>query len=779
MIRFRWLVLLLTAAASALCISWLPGMQVDNSTESFLHPGDPSLIAYNEFRERFGRDDRVVLGIDPPRVFDAEFLTRLRALHEELERDVPYVEEVTSLLNARSTRGEGDRLIVADLMAVWPGDARAIAELERRVLANPLYRGFLISDDGTFTTVTVKPFTYSTLAPDGTDDLGGFEDDEGAAAAFLSEQESRDLVHGLRAVVARHQSEEFPIYMAGGPVMNITLNERMQRDVQLTMSAALGVIVLFLFLLFRRFSGVLLPTIVVVLALLATLGIMARLGIPLSVPVQILPAFLLVVGVCDAVHILVIFYRQMAAGRSRHDAIADALAHSGLAIAMTSLTTAGGLLSFSAAELAPISHLGIVAPIGIMLAFAYTVTLMPALLAILPIRPRALSRSQSASSFSQRFLSRMAEISTDHPWGVLGVTVGILVFAGIGFSQVHFSHDALRWFPSDEPIRVASDTIDRELHGISTLEIVLDTGHVNGLHDPETLKKLEEAMAYTLALQRPPIIVAKVVSIVDVIRETHQALNENRPAFYAVPEDRELIAQELLLFENSGSDDLEEVTDSRFQLARLTVRLPWVDAMVYPPYLDELQSGLQHIMGDGVTIQLTGLSEIFSRTFRAVIISMARSYLIALAIITPMLVLLVGNLKRGLAAMIPNLIPIYLVLAFMGSLDIPLDGSTLLVGGVILGLAVDDTIHFMHKFNRYLEETGDSRAAVRETLATTGTAMLYTSLVLTAGFCVFTLAYMKAAVEFGMLAAFATMVAFLADVLVAPALMVLLTRPRS
>ncbi len=161
------------------------------------------------------------------------------------------------------------------------------------------------------------------------------------------------------------------------------------------------------------------------------------------------------------------------------------------------------------------------------------------------------------------------------------------------------------------------------------------------------------------------------------------------------------------------------------------------------------------------------------------IVSLSRSYLFALLVITPVMILLIGNIRRGLLAMIPNLIPVYLVLCLMGALDIPLDASTLLIGAIIIGLAVDDTIHFMHKFNRYYEDCGDARQAVRETLTTTGAALLFTSLVLTLGFSVFLGGYMRNGVWFGLLSCSGAIVAFAADILVAPALMVLATRHTS
>jgi len=180
---------------------------------------------------------------------------------------------------------------------------------------------------------------------------------------------------------------------------------------------------------------------------------------------------------------------------------------------------------------------------------------------------------------------------------------------------------------------------------------------------------------------------------------------------------------------------------------------------------------MARILGETDRVHATGAMVLLGRTAQTIGISMARSYVFALLIITPLMMGLLGGIRRGLIAMIPNLMPILLTLGLMPVLDIPLDASTLLIGGIILGLAVDDTIHFMHKFRRYYEYTANVEKAVRLTLETTGSALLFTSLVLAAGFFIFKLGYMVNVGSFGLLAGFATGVAFLADLLLGPALM--------
>jgi predicted RND superfamily exporter protein len=779
--RHRWATTLGMLLVTLLLGAWIPQLIGDFSTESYLRAGDPALVAYDKFRDQFGRDDRILVGVNPPDVFDLAFLEKLRAFHRDLEREVPYLEEVTSLVNARWTRGEGDELIVDELLEDWPESSAELEALRARVLSNPLYLNTLISEDATFTTVTIKPFTHSTR---GTRDdaLSGFEDADPATETsepeYLSIPETLELVAALHSVVRRNQAPDFPLHVLGGPVLGAHLRGLSTRDASVFVSAAIAIIAVVLLALFRRPSGVLLPLLVILASLVATAGAAAALGIPFSIVTQIVPAFLIAIGMCDSVHILAIVYRRLALGSSQEDAIAFALRHSGLAVVMTSLTTAGGLASFLVAEIAPVANLGIVSPLGVLLALAYTMTLLPALLAIVPLARPDPRVGEAIPGALDRVLMRAGDLATDHPWRVVIVTLVVLGVSLTGAVRIRFSHDMLRMLPESDPIRVAAELVDRELKGTSTVEVLVDSGRADGLHEPAVLNRIDAAMRYAESLDAQAPRVGKAISIVDLLREIHGALNEIPPSRTVLPQDRRLIAQELLLFENSGWDDLEDFSESQLRKARITLRVSSVDAILYLPFLAALEAGLREILGGDLPFQITGTMALEARTFSAVITSLARSYALALLIITPLMILLIGRLGRGLLSMIPNLVPVFLTVGFMGWMDITLNFSTLLVASIIIGVAVDDTIHFMHRFNRYYEAAGDARAAVRETLLTTGSAMFVTSVVLATSFGTFMLGTIRGTVESGLLIAFATIVAFLADVLLAPALMVLVTQSR-
>ncbi|RWX45487.1 MMPL family protein [Candidatus Electrothrix aarhusensis] len=346
-----------------------------------------------------------------------------------------------------------------------------------------------------------------------------------------------------------------------------------------------------------------------------------------------------------------------------------------------------------------------------------------------------------------------------------------------GITRIKFSHDVVRWYKQDSPIRIASETIDEEMRGSIALEIILDTGKVNGLYDPDLLQRIDNSIGYVEQLHKGKIFAGKAWSITTILKEIHQALNENRPEFYAIPDNPDLIPQEFLLFENSGSDDLEDVTDSQFSKARFTIKVPFQDAVAYTDFIQTVNEHFQQTFPE-LKITTTGMTSIIFQTMARVIRSMAKSYAIALVVITALMILLIGKLRTGLLSMVPNLFPIFLTLGIMGWFQVPLDLFTMLVGSISIGLAVDDTIHFMHNFRRYFEQSGDAKQAVMETLHSTGRAMLITTCVLSLGFFVFMFASMNNLVNFGWLTGFTIITALLADYFIAPALMVLVNRPK-
>lgn len=771
--RWRFLLLVLVLIFAASLSSRAPGISFDASTDSFLRHDDPAKLLYDDFRDRFGRDEVVILAIRSEDVLAPEFLERLAAFHEELENEVPHLEEVRSLINARVTKGDEDQLLVEDLLEEWPEDPESWQEIREFVLQNPFYQNLLISSDAQLTTIMVETSAFSSVESNTEMALQGFGEEElEDPPSFLTSAENEEIRDAVMAISERFQGVDFRIDLTGAPLLQAELVRGMQSNMVRFVALMLVIITTLLFFIFRRISGVLLPLLVVAPAVSGTVGAMAITGTPLSAPAQILPSMLLAVGVGAAVHILTIFYQRLDEGANKEDAMAGALRHSGLPVCMSSLTTAAGLLSFVAAELQPVASIGVFAPIGICLALVYCLVLLPALIFILPIRARKPRPNGPRGDRIERILISTGEFSIRNAKPILVVTAALIAISLVGASKITFGHDILTWLAEGHRFRTATAVFDAHLEGSMSLEVVVDTGRENGIQEPDVLLAMDEiARELEGGVSKNGISVGKATSLADVVKEIHQALNGNDERFYRIPDDRELIAQELLLFENTGSDEIERLVDSQFSMTRFSVRVPYVDPTRYKPFNDSTVTRFQEALGPDVDIRATGFLAVMSRTASALLESMIRSYMLALIIITPLMILLIGSLRTGLASMVPNLTPILITLGLMGWYGLVIDAFTMMIGGIAIGLAVDDTIHYMHNFRRYFGQYGDVRRANSETLRTTGRALLITSIVLSSGFFIFVFAGMENLVRFGLLTSFTIASAFLIDILVSPALM--------
>lgn len=766
--RNRWSAIILVLAIFLPLVSQIPKLTTDMSNEGFFRPDDKVLIDYNEFRNQVGKDEFIVVAVRGPDIFSLDFLTGLRSLHQDIEDNVPFLDRVTSLVNVRNTRGEGDELIVEDFLERWPGNLEDLNELKKRAADNTLYENYMLNKEGTVTAVIIKPLACNP-------DVEGLPQGEGTCQP-MSNVQNREMIIALDKILKRYDGENFSVSMAGMPAVIEYLNITLEKDLGIIIPMIFLMVIIFLALLFRRISGVVYPVLIFAVSLLSALGIMAVLRIPMTGITSLLPSFMLVVSISDAVHILALFYPAFQKNGDREKAIVAAMEHSGLPVLMTSVTTAAGLASFAAAKVAPIADLGIVTPIGVFLALLYTVFLLPALLAFFPVKKKK-SIARRDHIFETIF-DKITAITCEKQWLVIGIFSVLLVLAMAGAARLRFEHNALKWFPKDSRIRMATEEIDREMRGTISFDVVINTGKADGLYDPDFIHSLEEAVLKFGNYQTEDLFVGKVLALPTVLKETNRALHGNNHEYYTIPDNGKLIAQELFLFQLSGSDDLEELVDQQFSKTRLTMHVPYRDTSRYEQFVSDVRTDLKKRFPD-YDIVATGVNAIFVEILNNVMTSMSRSYAIALILISVFMVLMLGKLRMGLLSMIPNLFPIIMIMGLMGWLRIPLDFGTILIGSITLGLVVDDTIHFLHNFGRYYDEHNDPKAATQRTLNTVGRAMLVTSLVLAGGFLCDMFAELTLNKNSGFLIASTILVALITDFFLTPAILTLVYRKKT
>lgn len=786
--RLKYLITMV-ALIGIMCASVF-NLTVDTATESMLHDKDPSLLDYNAYREQFGRTDIITILIESPDIFAPEFIGKLKRLHDDIEETVPFLSKVRSLVTIRDTYEENGTLYVEELMRDF--EKRDLEAIKKRALENPFYVDYILSSDKKSTAIMIETVaTVSDEPANPSEDPDIFEEDGFSDEAadqetnksgwhYINADEKAEVNAAVLHLIGQYQTADFSLTFSGAPVVVDVFNKTTADDTRRLMKIMTLVIIVFLYLLFRRISGVILPLVIVNTSMASTLGLMAHTGTPISLMTNVLPGFLVAVGIASSVHVLAIFYREFQNGKSKEEAICYAMGHSGLAIVMTSITTAAGLLSFSIAEIATIAEMGYFAAAGVILALIFTIILLPSLISLTPIHQK--KESQNAETDTGKKSGKMdcvllffVRFSTRYPIQIVAISLLFFIISVVFITRLEFSSFVLSYFPENHPVKADLKHLESKLGGSVAFEVVIDTGEENGLHNPEILNSIERLTVKIGAIQNDRIHVGKIVSINDIVKETHQALHDNRKAYYRIPQDRNTIAQELLLFENGGAEDLEQICDNRFRKTRLSIRTMWADSVFYNEFLDELNAMFQAEFGERATVTVTGLSAIMARTIPAALKSMLESYIIALVVITIMMLILVGDIKLGLLSMNPNLLPIFMVMGLIRISGLHLDINTLFIGSIALGLVVDDTIHFMYNFKKYYDLTGSTSTAIRETLLGTGRAMLITSIVLALNFFVLLTATLNHSIKFGLFTGLAIVLALFADFLLAPALMVLAT----
>ncbi|PTY38229.1 hypothetical protein BGP77_17450 [Saccharospirillum sp. MSK14-1] len=772
--RILLAVLLLVAALA----SQLPTLTLDTNLEHFISADNPARQAYDRVKTVYGRNDVIVVGISANDVLAASTLTQLADLHRRIEQDVPWVKRVNSLINAPYQQGQGDALLVDDLIP-QPVATLSRADIEARLAQTPTLEGMVIDAERTFTTLVIEPFTYDfdpTAVAQENDAFGdAFGDDftavPDAAEAnttnddFLPIGKTNELIDALQQQLS---ASDLHSVVAGMPVVNQQLEQTMKTEMLTFIRLTVALIIIVLVLFFRRVSAVVAPMVAVILAIVMTFSLLALSGQAVQMPLILVPSFLLAIAVGDSVHVLTHFFNQYNAGKTRRDAMRHALGVTALPILLTSLTTAAGLATLASGDLIPIANLGVFSAIGVMLALLLTLVVLPTLMALWPL---AAPKATHPSAQQMPLLQRLSNVNWRFGGLFAGIWLVVVVVAMVGVLQLRFSFNPLNWMPVNSAIRQATETVDSRLSGTINMDVVIATGRDNGIKNPALLQALDDALIDLQEDTPGGVRIGHVNSLIDIVKGTHQALNEGDAAFYRLPDDAGLLAEELLLFENSGADELSRLVDSSFSETKVTLIVPWQDILAYQAFIDVVEQRLGNAVEPWAQVSVTGLLPLLSEALNAVIRTTAWSYALAALVIAVMLMLLLRSVSLGLIAMLPNLAPIIVVMGLMHRVGIPLDLFTMLVATIAIGITVDNTVHFAHHFRSALFEQRDVRRATDSAFQNAGNALLTTAVVLTAGFYVFLFSDVSSIFNFGFLSGTAFLLALLSNFTLTPVLL--------
>jgi predicted RND superfamily exporter protein len=757
-INNRWVVLSMELALIlGLAVLFLPKIKQDVSFVSVF--GKDSAVKKNSdlFKQKYGRDEVTVVGVGSKQIFTLPFLKKLKSLHEDLENCSVKITEVTSLINARLTEGKDDEILVRDLLEDFPKNETDLANLRRLVMTNTAYRNTLISPKGDFTTLVIE-------------------------TGLITDLENIDVVAAIEKAAQKYNSPDFSVLVAGSPAIMKVLDAALAKDFGKFIGLTLLTIGVILFLLFKRASVVAAPFATIILTLLGTLTLQAIFRAPISTVTNALIPYLIAVGIGDSLHIIAVFLSRWQFEETRPALIAT-VKNCAVPCFFTSITTMAGLFAFINRDIVTIRDLGIYGGVGTLIAYLLTMTIVVIGLSFLKRRPNGHvpKAARAYDSFIVEKATSLALFGYKHYLGVLAfVACGALVI-GYYITQVKVVHDPLSWLAKTEPVVAATRKLDRYLRGSVGLELMINTGREGKFKEPATLKKIEvlENKAKNFRKDGKPFI-SSATSLPTMLKEVHKAINEGKQEYYVIPDDQNLIAQELLLFETGGGGKmLFDYVAADYSDVRMTFRAPWIDTAGYQGFLKFIRDEAQKLFADDRDIKkeniiLCGNMAVFSEAIHAMLPLSINGFGIAFIIIAIFMILLLRDLKLGLLSMIPNLYPIGLALAVMGAFKINLDMFNLFVGSLALGIVVDDTIHVIHHVRSNMADGNASlEKSLQKTMKLSGEALVMTTLILCLGFASYLFSSMGNIYSFGILLIITLFSALLADLLITPAVLAL------
>ncbi len=815
-LKIRWLVLLIFISSSAFMFyGAATRFNIDMSLETMFSADDPIRVTLNDFRQQFGSDDGVYIVYEAADgdVFSEKSIATIAKLHHELDdarvardesaTELTRIETIDSLYNVRLQKVEGDTLIAQKLLATdFPKNAEERESKRSTALDQDMFRLAYFSDNFRYGGIRIKTDfgtivkgskkkTESTqenllsddLAMDFTDDFANDMEFAGGLAFDESISEQRieyETTHmdeyllfmeALREITDKPEYAHFKFHYSGNaPMMEFATQTMKQGSGLIT-----GMLVVFIFLLwylFRSFSAVVWPVGVILVSVGWAIGAFSWLGITLSSLVMLTAMLVMAVGVATCVHVLSTYGIYRKEGQEHTQAIATAYRQTGWAIFLTSITTMAGMLALLTSDMPQISMFGLLSTTGVLIMYLMIMFVLPICLEYW--RPYSdTDKNQKQRSWLQPILQKIPGFTERHAKPI--VTIYLLAFAVLiyGTFNVKVDTNITESTKEGSEIREAARVIDSFMMGGQTMEVILNLDNHNAVKDPALLKAIEAFQAHILENYAQYIV--KSFSISDYVKDTNKAMNEDRDEYRVIPDDPYLVAQLLYLFDNSNPEDRRSLVSDDYSRTHITIQLKNAGSYEYTDVFDALDQDIEHYFGsflaqsDQASILTTGTLPMMMRLVDTMSWSQIKSFSVAAIIISLFLILAVSNINGGLLSVIPNILPAVSTFGLMGLLGISLDTDTLIVAPLIIGIAVDDTIHFMVHYRELWLKTGNVRESLKETIYEVGQAVSFTTVILATGFLVLVFSDFIGIAKIGAFGAFAIVIALSCDLLLIPA----------
>ena len=744
-IRHRWWVLGAFVLLLAVGANGMRMLNVKTSWEDYFLEDDPMLLQTKEFKEVFGNDNYAAVLLECDNIFTKEKLELIRQLSNEMMDSITYADKITSLTDIEFMEGNEEGMTLEQIVPEEiPGDPAGLAEVRRRAFLKPNIAHRLVSQDGRLSWILLK------LTP--------FPETGGAEKATGEE---------LRHIITKPEYASLHPKGAGMPYLTERKMDWIDHELPLVMGLAVVLAILVLALATRSIRGVIVPVITAFSAIIMAYGLTGYLRLSIDSGMMLVPMLLaFAVSVAYNIHIHSYFRRQMRLHGKRKQAAIETISETGWPILFSALTTLVALLSFLAIPMAPMHFVGIATASSVFFAFFITIMVMPTLLSLGKDKQPKEHASEEGKHWLDHKLERFGSGVLQHErlvWIIFFAVTTVMVY---GFTKVEPAFDVER--TQGRRIQYIQDILEvaeSELGSIYSYDIMIEFPEEGQAKAPQSLRALDSLAR----LADGYVLTKRTTSVLNILKDLNQTLHADNPAYYRLPETSDEIAQQLLLYENAGGSEAENWMDYDYRFLRLRVEMVNYNSAEIEREMNELVSVASRLLPNA-KVTPVGTMPQFSVMMQYVVRGQIVSFLLSLLIIGVLMMVVFGSVRVGLIGLIPNIMPALAVGGLMGFLNYPLDMMTATIMPMILGLAVDDTIHFINHGHLEFDRQRNYRSAILKTFRIVGTPIVLTSVIISSNFAAYCISDGMMFVHMGILSVAGMLTALLADLCITPLL---------
>lgn len=739
--QFVSLIVLLVVSLAA----WqqLSGLEIDRSDNKLISPTDPGWADLHRMEEDFGAEETVLIYLRDADLWTPERLKQLQKLTFDLE-DTPAISLVSSLLSATNIRDKGDYVIAEPLVGIVPRSAAGIEEIKGDALYSSIMRKAVISDDALSTTISI---------------------------AYQRDSEnpnlSAEIYDTINSLIEPLRKDFDVIFQVGNPRLEYEINQGLFHDLKKLIPASVLVLIVTICIFMKSVRVLPIPLITAGLSVLWTFGFMAATGIPLTLLTAMVPALIIVIGSTEDVHMLSAYMATLGKNESsnRQTAVASMARRVGVPILITSLTTAVGFIANTVSEIPLIREFAVASAFAMVANLIVTILSLPSQLILFgPSSSNLGNEEQIPSGLIGAVIVFVEKVADRYATAVMAFFVAVLLIVGMYVPDVRVNNDPLSYFQPDHPFVSDANQLADELSGLQIFSVTFNSVIPNYFSSTEGVEKIAAAQA----LLDGQGLYDKTQSFADIVKIMHQEMHQGDSAFFGIPTDQKDLD---LYIQTFNRNDIQTFVTEDFSGARISVRHNLSNSLELIKALDSLEIELTNILGDKVNFAMTGKNLMVNRAAQHLISGQLSSLLLVLAIIFLLFSILYTSLLAGLLSLVPNVVPVVLSFGFMGMLGVPLNPATAMVAAIVIGVAVDDTIHLMTRFGTESRNHLNEFEAVRTTIRGQAVPIISTSIALALGFSVLAFSNFSVVAQFGLLAAAAMIYAMVSDLLLMPILL--------